>query len=142
MAAPAYPWFPRMLEMNEDDEICRYLMSSTMVIAKACKKYLSMFPLIRLPYMPYFIAGICDKEYQCEKYINIPSEKYIYVHIYVYICVYTYLCKMDEYRSYAGLSKKWMSTGIMLACHKNGCAPVLCWLFIKMDEYRYYAGLS
>ena len=35
-----------------------------MVIAKACKKYLSMFPLIRLPYMPYFIAGICDKEYQ------------------------------------------------------------------------------
>ena len=42
--------------------------------------------------------------YTWEKYINIPSEKYIYVHIYVYICVYTYLCKMDEYRSYAGLS--------------------------------------
>ena len=40
----------------------------------------------------------------CEKYVNIPSEKYIYVHKYVYICVYTYLCKMDEYRSYAGLS--------------------------------------
>ena len=36
--------------------------------------------------------------------VNIPSEKYIYVHKYVYICVYTYLCKMDEYRSYAGLS--------------------------------------
>ena len=39
-----------------------------------------------------------------KKYINIPSEKYIYVHKYVYICVYTYLCKMDEYRYYAGLS--------------------------------------
>ena len=24
-----------------------------------------------------------------KKYINIPSEKYIYVHIYVYICEYT-----------------------------------------------------
>ena len=40
----------------------------------------------------------------CEKYVNIPSEKYIYVDKYVYICVYTYLCKMDESRSYAGLS--------------------------------------
>ena len=39
-----------------------------------------------------------------KKNVNIPSEKYIYVHKYVYICVYTYLCKMDEYRSYAGLS--------------------------------------
>ena len=39
-----------------------------------------------------------------KKYINIPSEKYIYVHVIVYICVYTYLCKMDEYRSFAGLS--------------------------------------
>ena len=39
-----------------------------------------------------------------EKYVNIPSEKYFYVHIYVCICVYTYLCKMDEYRFYAGLS--------------------------------------
>ena len=39
-----------------------------------------------------------------KKYVNIPSEKYIYVHKYVYICVYTYLCKMDECRSYAGLS--------------------------------------
>ena len=55
-----------------------------------------------------------------KKYVNIPSEKYIYVHKYVYICVYTYLCKMDENRSYAGLSEKWMSTGLMLACHKNG----------------------
>ena len=55
-----------------------------------------------------------------KKYVNIPSEKYIYVHKYVYICVNTYLCKMDENRSYAGLSKKWMSTGLMLACHKNG----------------------
>ena len=26
-----------------------------------------------------------------EKYVNIPSEKYIYVQKYVYICVYTYL---------------------------------------------------
>ena len=41
--------------------------------------------------------------YMC-KYVNIPSEKYFYVHIYVCICVYTYLCKMDEYRSYASLS--------------------------------------
>ena len=64
-----------------------------------------------------------------KKYVNIPSEKYIYVHKYVYICVYTYLCKMDENRSYAGLSEKWMSTGLMLACH-------------KMDEYRSYDGLS
>ena len=39
-----------------------------------------------------------------EKYVNIPSEKYIYVHIYVCICVNTYLCKMDERRSYASLS--------------------------------------
>ena len=39
-----------------------------------------------------------------KKYVNIPSEKYFYVHIYVCICVYTYLCKMDEYRSYGGLS--------------------------------------
>ena len=39
-----------------------------------------------------------------KKYVNIPSEKYIYVHKYVYICVYTNLCKMDEYRSYNGLS--------------------------------------
>ena len=39
-----------------------------------------------------------------EKYVNIPSGKYIYVHKYVYICVYTYLCKMDENRSYAGLT--------------------------------------
>ena len=39
-----------------------------------------------------------------KKYVNIPSEKYIYVHKYVYICVNTCLCKMDEHRSYAGLS--------------------------------------
>ena len=77
-----------------------------------------------------------------QKYVNIPSEKYIYVHIYVCICVYTYLCKMDERRSYASLSKKWMSTGIVLACHKNGWVPVLCQLVIKMDEYWSYAGLS
>ena len=39
-----------------------------------------------------------------QKYVNIPSGKYIYVHKYVYICVYTYVCKMDENRSYAGLT--------------------------------------
>ena len=39
-----------------------------------------------------------------EKYVNIPSGKYIYVHIYVCICVYTYLCKMDERRSFASWS--------------------------------------
>ena len=55
-----------------------------------------------------------------EKYVNIPSEKYIYVHIYVCICEYTYLCKMDERRSFASLSLKWMSIGLMLACHQNG----------------------
>ena len=44
------------------------------------------------------------KWYISEKYVNIPSGKYIYVHKYVYICVYTYLCKMDEYRHNAGLS--------------------------------------
>ena len=77
-----------------------------------------------------------------EKYVNIPSGKYIYVHKYVYICVYTYLCKMDEYRYNAGLSWKWMSTRIMLACHKNGWVPVWCWLVIKMDERRSYASLS
>ena len=55
-----------------------------------------------------------------EKYVNIPSGEYIYVHKYMYICVYTYLCKMDENRSYASLSKKWMSTGIVPACQKNG----------------------
>ena len=38
--------------------------------------------------------------------------------------------------------KKWMSTGLMLACHKNGRVPVLCCLVIKMDEYRHYAGLA
>jgi len=54
--------------------------------------------------------GMDGKQYKqpgrcfCEKYINIPSEKYTYMYIYVYICVYTYLCKMDEYRYYAGLS--------------------------------------
>ena len=51
-----------------------------------------------------FFNAFDDVEGAREKYINIPSEKYIYVHTYVYICVYTYLCKMDEYRFYAGLS--------------------------------------
>ena len=41
-----------------------------------------------------------------EKYVNLfLGSIYMYiVHKYVYICVYTYLCKMDENRSYAGLS--------------------------------------
>ena len=71
-------------------------------------------------YLWAFLAVGRNRLCMGNKYINIPSEKYIYVHTYVYICVYTYLCKMDEYRYYAGLSYKWMSTGIMLACHKNG----------------------
>ena len=37
--------------------------------------------------------------------------------------------KMAEYRSYAGLSSKWMGTGILLACQEK-------------DEYRSYAVLS
>ena len=61
-----------------------------------------------------------------EKYVNIPSGKYIYVHKYVYIHTYV----------------KWMRTGLMLAWHKNGWVPVLWWLVIKMDEYRSYDGLS
>ena len=57
----------------------------------------------------------------CEKYVNIPSEKYIYVHKYVYIYVYihTYVKWMSAGLMLACL-KKWMSTGLMLACHKNG----------------------
>ena len=43
-----------------------------------------------------------------KKYVNIPSEKYIYVHI--YMCVYVYI------HTYV----KWMSAGLMPACHKNG----------------------
>ena len=45
-----------------------------------------------------------------EKYINIPSEKYVYIYMYiyiymcVYICVFTYPCKMHEYRYDAVLS--------------------------------------
>ena len=62
---------------------------------RLCEGWLTVNPL-----GPYFLAG------KREKYINIPSEKYIYVHIYVYICVYTYLCKMDEYRSHTILSSK------------------------------------
>ena len=52
--------------------------------------------------------------------------------MYIYMCVYVYI------HTYV----KWMSAGLMPACQKNGCVPVLCWLVIKMDEYRYYAGLS
>ena len=74
---------------------------------------------VKLPREYAKIKGVFIDSPQ-KKYVNIPSEKYIYVHIYVCICVYTYLCKMDERRSYASLSKKWMSTGIVLACHKNG----------------------
>ena len=70
--------------------------------------------------MIYAVLCVLCTHMSHKKYVNIPSEKYIYVHKYVYICVNTYLCKMDENRSYAGLSKKWMSTGLMLACHKNG----------------------
>ena len=56
-------------------------------------------------YPPPMMQGLAGAISQ-KKNVNIPSEKYIYiyVHKYVYICVYTYLCKMDEYRSFAGLS--------------------------------------
>ena len=43
-----------------------------------------------------------------KKYVNIPSGKYIYM--YINMCIYVYI------HTYV----KWMSTGIMLACHKNG----------------------
>ena len=52
--------------------------------------------------------------------------------MYIYMCVYVYI------HTYV----KWMSAGLMPACHKNGRATVLCQLVIKMDEYRSYAGLS
>ena len=50
---------------------------------------------------------------------------------------------MDEYRSYAGLSLKWVSTGLMLACHKKWMSTgiMLAW-HRKMDEYWSFAGLS
>ena len=50
------------------------------------------------------VSERCSAKIQVKTYVNIPSGKYIYVHKYVYICVYTYLCKMDENRSYAGLT--------------------------------------
>ena len=43
-----------------------------------------------------------------KKYVNIPSEKYIYM--YINMCIYVYI------QTYV----KWMSTGLMLACLKNG----------------------
>ena len=43
-----------------------------------------------------------------KKYVNIPSEKYIYM--YINMCIYVYI------HTYV----KWMSTGLMLACLKNG----------------------
>ena len=52
--------------------------------------------------------------------------------MYIYMCVYVYI------HTYV----KWMSAGLMPACHKNGRAPVLCQLVIKMDESRSSAGLS
>ena len=52
--------------------------------------------------------------------------------MYIYMCVYVYI----------HIYVKWMSAGLMPACHKNGREPVLCQLVIKMDEYRSYAGLS
>ena len=43
--------------------------------------------------LPYPNTGLCPALLSLDapqkKYINIPSEKYIYVHIYVYVCVYT-----------------------------------------------------
>ena len=60
-------------------------------------KSLQFFPFASIWIRP-------QKNVSHKKYVNIPSEKYFYVHIYVCICVYTYLCKMDERRSYASLS--------------------------------------
>ena len=68
-----------------------------------------------------------------KKYVHIPSEKYIYIDM----CIWKYMCKYVYIHTYV----KWMSTCIMLSCHKNGWVPVLCCLVIKMDEYRSYAGL-
>ena len=76
-------WFGTMLPSSPSD-------------MKAMAPFPTLPPVVRHPWE----VG------PCEKYINIPSEKYIYVHIYVYICVYTYLCKMDEYRSHTILSSK------------------------------------
>ena len=63
--------------------------------------------------------------------------------------------KMDEYRSFAGLSSKWMSTGLMLAClqkwmstgliqscHKNECSAVSYNLVIKMNAVLSHTILS
>ena len=65
-----------------------------------------------------WFVGICmifrNRVCVCEKYVNITSEKYIYVHKYVCICVYTYLCK----------------------------APVSCHLVIKLDAVLSHAILS
>ena len=48
--------------------------------------------------MPAVAADIVQTIYTHKKYVNIPSEKYVYIHTYV----------------------KWMSAGLMPACHKNG----------------------
>ena len=77
-----------------------------------------------------------------KKYVNIPSEKYFYVHIYVCICVNTYLCKMDERRSYAACHKNGWVLVLCWLVKKNWRIPVLCQLVIKMDEYWSYARLS
>ena len=47
---------------------------------------------------------------------------YIYMYIYFFIYIYIYICV------YIHTYVKWMSTGLMLACHKK-------------DEYRSYVGL-
>ena len=46
--------------------------------------------------------------------------------MYINMCIYVYI------HTYV----KWMSTGLMLACHKSECNPVSCHLVIKMDECR------
>ena len=53
--------------------------------------------------------------------------------MYIYMCIYgVYI------HSYV----KWMSTGLMLACHKDGSSPVSCHVVIKMDAVLSHAILS
>ena len=52
--------------------------------------------------------------------------------MYINMCIYVYI------HTYV----KWMSTGLMLACHKNECSPVSYNLVIKMNAVLSHAILS
>ena len=52
--------------------------------------------------------------------------------MYINMCIYVYI------HTYV----KWMSTGLMPSCHKNGCSPVSYNLAIKMDAVLSHAILS